>query len=185
MMMLQLETQENTIGKMPAVIFKLLAVIGVHKSIFKKLPIKVVLIHINKNKIKWPLKYYLKLIIVIMLHYKEQILIWITCMPNLIQEEQSWKVNKKNKQKRTYNPNPDVDPSQNTLIAKAVIDKHGFNNANLDTHDYAPQPAPVIVNDYEQKTSANIPAKTPHQQKKLAMLTSTIGGHDAIKQYDN
>lgn len=95
MMMLQLETQENTIGKMPAVIFKLLAVIGVHKSIFKKLPIKVVLIHINKNKIKWPLKYYQKLIIVIMLHYKEQILIWITCMPNLIQEEQSWKVNKK------------------------------------------------------------------------------------------
>lgn len=95
MMMLQLETQENTIGKMPAVIFKLLAVIGVHKSIFKKLPIKVVLIHINKNKIKWPLKYYQKLIIVIMLHYKEQILIWITCMPNLIQEEQSWRVNKK------------------------------------------------------------------------------------------
>jgi len=71
------------------------------------------------------------------------------------------------------------------LIAKAVINKHGFNNASLDNHDYAPQSAPEHPCDYEQKTSANIPAKTSHQQKKLAMLTSTIGGHDAIKQYDN
>jgi len=55
----------------------------------------------------------------------------------------------KNKQKRTYNPNPDnEDPSKNRLIAAAVINKHGFNNASLDTHDYAPQPAPAVVCDY-------------------------------------
>ena len=87
--------------------------------------------------------------------------------------------------KKNRDWNPSVGDNENTLIAKPVIDKHGFNGASLDTHTYAAQAPPAYECDYKQKTEANIPARTPHQQKKLAMLTSTIGGHDAIKQYDN
>jgi len=50
MLMKMLEMIENMTGKMLEV-SKLLAVIGVHKSIFQKQQTKVVLILINKNKI--------------------------------------------------------------------------------------------------------------------------------------
>lgn len=56
MLMKKLETEDNTTGETPE-ISKLLVVTGVHKSISRKLEIKVELILINKNKIKWPLKY--------------------------------------------------------------------------------------------------------------------------------
>ena len=58
--------------------------------------------------------------------------------------------NKQKQAKRTYDPTP-VDPSKNMLKAEAVVSKHGFNNASLDTHDYTPQAAPAVVCDYQQK----------------------------------
>jgi len=56
MLMKKLETEDNTTGETPE-IFKLLVVTGVHKSISRKLEIKVELTHINQNKINCPLKY--------------------------------------------------------------------------------------------------------------------------------
>jgi len=71
MQMKMLEMKESTTGEMLET-YKLQVVIGVHKSISKKLLIKVVLIHINKNKINFHLKLFHKLIIVIMLLSKEK-----------------------------------------------------------------------------------------------------------------
>lgn len=63
--------KESMIGEILEA-YKLQVVIGVHKSISKKLLIKVVLIHINKNKINFHLKLFHKLITVIMLLFKER-----------------------------------------------------------------------------------------------------------------
>lgn len=93
MQMKMLEMKESTTGEMLET-YKLQVVIGVHKSISKKLLIKVVLIHINKNKINFHLKLFHKLIIVTMLLSKEKRQTWITYMLNQIQEEKLWNKNK-------------------------------------------------------------------------------------------
>ena len=75
--------------------FKLLVETGVLKSISKKVSIKVEWIHIKQNKINWALMFLNKLITLIMLHYRDPRLTWITSMPNQIQEDKWWNKNKR------------------------------------------------------------------------------------------
>jgi hypothetical protein len=75
--------------------FKLLVETGVLKSISKKVSIKVEWILIKQNKINWALMFLNKLITLIMLHYRDLRLTWITSMPNQIQEDKSWNKNKR------------------------------------------------------------------------------------------
>ena len=75
--------------------FKLLVETGVLKSISKKVSIKVEWILIKQNKINWALMFLNKLITLIMLHYRDPRLTWITSMPNQIQEDKWWNKNKR------------------------------------------------------------------------------------------